>query len=94
MVMEKETFLVESVSGKWVRLPSNFRKASYVLELPNGILLNVHASNGCIELYTKAEDQVYRYSGELFLEADPKQPHQTTKIIYDSNELKRLSGAV
>lgn len=93
MSIEKDTFLVESVSGKWVRLPANFRKASYVLDLPNGVLLNVHASNGCIELYTKAENQVYRYSGEMYLEAERKPSQHATKITY-INESRRLTGAV
>lgn len=91
--MEKDTYLVESVSGKWVRLPANFRKASYVLDLPNGVLLNVHAANGCIELYTKAEDQVYRYSGEIYVEADRKPSQQATRIIY-KNESKRFTEVV
>lgn len=89
--MKRDTYLVEAVSGKWLRLPSSFRKASYVVDLPNGIALNVSLVSGRIEIYAKEEDQVYRFSGEMYLEADRQSVHNSTRIIYQ-NEPKALPG--
>jgi hypothetical protein len=89
--MKRDSYLVEAVSGRWLRLPSNFRKASYVVDLPNGIALNVSMNNGRIEIYAKEEDQIYRFSGEMYLEADRQSLYNSTKIIY-KNEPKALPG--
>lgn len=89
--MEKRPVLVEAVSGRWHKLPSTFREAAYVVDLPNGILLNVHADNGYIEIYSEADDNIYRFSGEMFLEADLKQESNGTKIVY-RNVPKEIPG--
>lgn len=87
--MEKRSVLVEAVSGRWHRLPSTFREAAYVLDLPNGILLNVHADSGYIEIYSEADDNLYHFSGEMFLEPDLKQGAHEARILY-RNEPKEI----
>lgn len=89
--MMRDSYLVEAVSGRWLRLPSSFRKASYVVDLPNGIALNVSMTSGRIEIYAKEEDQIYRFSGEMYLEADRQSVFNSTKIIY-TNEPRMLPG--
>lgn len=89
--MKRESFLVEAVSGKWLRLPSSFRKSSCVVDLPNGIALNIDLRSGCIEIYAKSEDQVYQFSGEMYLEADRKTLLNSAKIIY-RNPAQALEG--
>lgn len=89
--MKRDSYLVEAVSGRWLRLPNSFRKASYVVDLPNGIALNVSMSSGRIEIYAEEEDQVYRFSGEMYLEADRQSVFNSTRIIY-KNEPKALPG--
>lgn len=89
--MNRDSYLVEAVSGRWLRLPANFRKASCVVDLPNGIALNVSATSGRIEIYAKAEDQVYRFSGEMFLETDQQSALHPPRITY-INEPRTLPG--
>lgn len=89
--MRRDSYLVEAVSGRWLRLPNSFRKASYVVDLPNGIALNVSMSSGRIEIYAEEEDQVYRFSGEMYLEADRQSVYNSTRIIY-TNDPKALPG--
>lgn len=90
--MRRDSYLVEAVSGRWIRLPNSFRKASYVVDLPNGIALNVSMSSGKIEIYAKEEsDQIYRFSGEMYLEADRQSVNNSTRIIY-RNEPRALPG--
>jgi hypothetical protein len=89
--MKRDSYLVEAVSGRWLRLPSSFRKASYVVDLPNDIALNVSMSSGRIEIYAKEDDQVYRFSGEMYLEADRQSVYNSTKIIY-KNDPRALPG--
>ena len=90
-MMRRDSYLVEAVSGRWLRLPESFRKASYVVDLPNGIALNVSLTSGRIEIYAKEEDQVYRFSGEMYLEADRQSVYNSTRIIY-KNEPRALPG--
>lgn len=78
----KESYLVEAVSGKWLRLPASFRKASCVVDLPNGIALNVSNASGRIEIYAKAEDHIYHYSGEMILETDQESDSYTPRITF------------
>jgi hypothetical protein len=83
--MNRDSYLVEAVSGRWLRLPASFRKASCVVDLPNGIALNVSLSSGRIEIYSKAEDQIYRFSGEMALETVAQAAAlYTTKVTYKS----------
>lgn len=87
----KDSYLVEAVSGKWLRLPIGFHKASCVVDLPNGIALNVSKTSGKIEIYAQAEDQIYYFSGEMVLETDWQCPERTAKITYN-HQSKLLSG--
>ncbi|WP_438448830.1 hypothetical protein [Gorillibacterium sp. sgz5001074] len=89
--MNRDSYLVEAVSGRWLRLPNSFRKASYVVDLPNGIALNVSMTSGRIEIYAEEDDQVYRFSGEMYLEADRQSVYNSTRIIY-KNEPRALPG--
>lgn len=90
-MMQRDSYLVEAVSGKWLRLPTSFRKASCVVDLPNGIALNISFASGRIEIYAKAEDQVYRFFGEMVLEADQQSALSNTRIIH-KNEILALPG--
>lgn len=91
-MMKRDTYLVEAVSGNWLRLPSSFRKAGCVVDLPNGIALNVSWASGRIEIYAKAEDQIYRLSGEMRLEADPESSANTAARIIYTNQPQALPG--
>lgn len=78
--MNKNSYLVEAVSGKWLRLPADFRTAGCVVDLPGGIALNVSKTSSRIEIYAKAEDQVYYYSGEMVLHTE-RQPDERAPRI-------------
>ncbi|MDF2922034.1 MAG: hypothetical protein K0R57_948 [Paenibacillaceae bacterium] len=90
-MMKRDSYLVEAVSGRWIRLPESFRKASCVVDLPNGIALNVSMKSGRIEIYVQAEDQVYRLSGEMQLEKDQHSALNAARIIHH-NTAQALPG--
>jgi hypothetical protein len=91
-MMNKDSYLVEAASGRWLRLPESFRKASCVIDLPGGIALNVSCKSGRIEIYVRAEDQIYRLKGELTLEKDAQSAHPAAKITH-AHESRSFPGS-
>ncbi|GAB2692884.1 hypothetical protein ACFQWB_10610 [Paenibacillus thermoaerophilus] len=59
--------LVETVSGKWVRVPHDFEKRTCLIELPHGMLIHVQASCGIVELYSVDPEGYYVKTGAIDL---------------------------
>ncbi|MDF2961684.1 MAG: hypothetical protein K0S39_3419 [Paenibacillus sp.] len=71
----KETQIVETVSGQWLRFPNYFKKSSCLVELPNHISLNIDTRTGKVHVHKKDHNQVYQYLGEVFISASHNQIH-------------------
>lgn len=93
LMMNRDSYLAEAVSGRWLRFPEGFRKASCLVDLPGGIALNVSCRSGRIEIYVKAEDQIYRLFGELALEKDAQSAQPCAKVAR-THESRSFTGSL
>jgi hypothetical protein len=71
----KETQIVETTSGQWLRFPKGFKKSSCLVELSNRISLNIDSKTGKVHVHEKDQNQVYQYVGEVFITASQSQIH-------------------
>lgn len=74
-MLKKDTQIVETVSGTWLRFPSSFKKAHCLVELPNQLSLNINMKSGEVHVYKKDANQVYQPFGEMHLSAINQQLH-------------------
>lgn len=65
--MNKDTQLVETVAGTWIRFPNGFKKSHCLVELPDQISLNINVKDGNVNVYKKDGNNVYQYIGDVFI---------------------------
>ncbi|TVY09390.1 hypothetical protein FPZ49_14390 [Paenibacillus cremeus] len=63
--MSKDTQIVETVTGNWLRFPNSFRKFHCLVELSDQLSLNINVKSGSVHVHKKDNDQVYQQIGEL-----------------------------
>ncbi|MEK4427749.1 hypothetical protein MHB54_00665 [Paenibacillus sp. FSL M7-0802] len=71
--------LNEAISGNWHRLEQGIRKGTFLIELSDMILLNVHVSSKNVDLLVK-ENDVFRYMGDFSFEG----LEQSKKFMFHS----------
>ena len=57
--------LVEAITGKWHRLEQGLGKGTFLIELSETTLLNVHVNTKSIDIVLKDEQGVFRYMGDI-----------------------------
>ncbi|WP_201305403.1 hypothetical protein [Paenibacillus puerhi] len=67
MVRIKDTQLVETVTGTWLRFPNSFKKFNCLVELPGHLTMNINSKSGSIHIHKKDSNNVYQPLGELTL---------------------------
>ncbi|WP_064745728.1 hypothetical protein [Paenibacillus sp. UNC451MF] len=65
----KDTQIVETVSGQWLRFPNHFKKSTCLVELSNQISLNIDIKSGNVHIHKKDHNQVYQHIGDVFISA-------------------------
>jgi hypothetical protein len=63
-----EGTLTEAISGKWHRLEASIRKGTFLIELSDTLLLNVHVNTKSIDILTLDDQGVFRYLADLSFE--------------------------
>jgi len=63
----KDTQIVETVSGSWLRFPNSFKKFHCLVELPGQFMLNINAKSGNVQVHKKDSNNIYQNIGELFI---------------------------
>ncbi|ALS24439.1 MULTISPECIES: hypothetical protein [Paenibacillus] len=71
--MNKDTQIVETVAGTWLRFPNSFKKSHCLVELPDQISLNINVKNGSVNVYKKDGNHVYQYIGDVFISSTGNQ---------------------
>lgn len=61
----KDTQIVETVSGSWLRFPNSFKKFHCLVELPGQLSLNINVKSGSVQVHKKDGNNVYQSIGEL-----------------------------
>ncbi|MCR8632441.1 hypothetical protein [Paenibacillus radicis (ex Xue et al. 2023)] len=89
----KETQIVETTLGQWLRFPNGFRKSSCLVELSNHISLNIDSKTGKVHVHKKDHNQVYQYLGEVFITASHSQIHCSTLQAHISDRSESLFTA-
>ncbi|MEK8131779.1 hypothetical protein WMW72_28110 [Paenibacillus filicis] len=67
MVRIKDTQLVETVAGTWLRFPDSFKKFHCLVELPGQLTMNINSKSGSIHIHKRDSNNVYQPCGELSL---------------------------
>ncbi|XKH51362.1 hypothetical protein LG275_03955 [Chryseomicrobium palamuruense] len=62
---EDESNLVEATSGKWYRLAAGNRKGTFLIDLPNKVLLSVSVSLNNVEVFLPNEEGIYHRAGDV-----------------------------
>lgn len=97
----KDTQIVETVSGHWLRFPNHFKKSTCLVELSNQISLNIDMKSGNVHIHKKDDNQVYQHIGDLFISAnsnnqihcDVMQAHGSENMDFLFNALVPSSNA-
>ncbi|CAG7633614.1 hypothetical protein PAESOLCIP111_03483 [Paenibacillus solanacearum] len=71
----KDTQIVETVSGSWLRFPNSFKKFHCLVELPGQLLLNINAKSGNVQVHKMDSNNIYQSIGELFISTTGKDIH-------------------
>ncbi|WP_207802337.1 hypothetical protein [Paenibacillus xerothermodurans] len=74
----KDTQIVETALGQWLRFPNTFKKSSCLVELSNQISLNIDTRSGKVHVHEKDHNQVYRYVGEIHITTNNSIMHCST----------------
>ncbi|MCS7459916.1 hypothetical protein N0M98_07150 [Paenibacillus doosanensis] len=83
----KDTQIVETVSGQWLRFPNHFKKSTCLVELSNQISLNIDMKSGNVHVHKKDQNQVYQHIGDVFISASSSNQIQCN--IMQSHSLER-----
>ncbi|WP_216624688.1 hypothetical protein [Paenibacillus foliorum] len=89
----KETQIVETALGQWLRFPKGFRRSSCLVEVSSHISLNIDSKTGKVQVHKKDHDQVYQYLGEVFITAIHNQIHCSTLQAHISDRSESLFTA-
>lgn len=73
----KDTQIVETTTGQWLRFPNHFKKSTCLVELSNQISLNIDSKTGSVYVHKMDQNHVYQPVGELFISASNNQIHCT-----------------
>ncbi|WP_010496851.1 hypothetical protein [Paenibacillus elgii] len=90
--MSKDTQLVETVSGTWLRFPNGFKKFHCLVELPDQLSLNINTKSGCVHVHKKDSDNVFQYVGELHITANGSQLQCTAQAVPAKEEATENPG--
>ncbi|MBP2442533.1 hypothetical protein J3A68_004621 [Paenibacillus sp. PvP052] len=71
--MNKDTQIVETVAGTWLRFPISFKKSHCLVELPDQLSLNINVKNGNVNVYKRDGNNVYQYLGDVFITSSANQ---------------------
>ncbi|GLI10141.1 hypothetical protein YDYSG_61740 [Paenibacillus tyrfis] len=85
--MSKDTQIVETVSGTWLRFPNNFKKFHCLVELPDQLSLNINTKSGCVHVHKKDCDDVFQYVGKLYITANGNQLQCTVQAAPAKEEV-------
>jgi hypothetical protein len=69
----RETHIVETVSGSWLRFPNSFKKLHCLVELTSQISLNINIKSGSVQVHKRDANNVYQPIGELFISSSGNQ---------------------
>lgn len=61
--------LIETVSGKWVKVSAGVSRGTFAIEFDN-VLLCIRVSNKVIEFCAKDENGIYQYLGDLSFKSE------------------------
>jgi hypothetical protein len=81
-----ESYLIETATTNWLRVPKWFQKGSSLIDLPDGIAMNVQASTGEVELHAKDFEGVYRFIGSFSVQAMLDQENRKTAYVRNKYE--------
>jgi hypothetical protein len=74
-MINKDTQIVETVSGTWLRFPNSFKKFHCLVELSNQLSLNINVKSGSVHVHKKDSNNVYQHIGELLISSAGKDIH-------------------
>lgn len=67
--MMKDTQIVETVTGTWLRFPNSFKKFHCLVEMPNQLSLNINLKSGSVHIHKRDGSNVYQPVGELMIQS-------------------------
>ncbi|MCZ8514923.1 hypothetical protein O9H85_21360 [Paenibacillus filicis] len=71
----KDTQIVETITGSWLRFPNSFKKFHCLVELPNELSLNINMKSGAVHVHKIDTNNVYQPYGELVVGSVNHQLH-------------------
>lgn len=92
--MNPESFIIETVSAKWLRFPKGFQKATCIVDLPNELALNINVINGRIEVHSKKTDGVYKLVGRIHMNSRTKMKRTPLSVTSPQPQFENLSQSV
>jgi len=91
----KDTQIVETVSGHWLRFPNHFKKSTCLVELSNHLSLNIDMKTGNVHIHKKDHNQVYQHIGDLFISANSNnQIHCNVMQTHTGDATESLFSAI
>jgi hypothetical protein len=87
--MEMKSYLVETASSRWLRVPSWFQKRTCLVDLPNDLALNIQASNGKIEVYSKNTEGIYTLLETVAIEVNALPKRKVPILWLDRMPIKQ-----
>jgi hypothetical protein len=88
--MIPDSFIIETVSNKWLRFPNGFQKATCLIDLPNDLALNINVKTGKIEVHSKKSDGIYKLVGHISMNDDNRIKRRSTLPI-ERSQFKPIS---
>lgn len=86
----KDTYIVETVTGTWLRFPNSFKKFHCLVELTNQITLNINMKSGSVQVHKKDGNEVYQPIGELFISTTGNQLHCSVSSLGILERVEKL----
>lgn len=68
--MSPESYLIQTSTSNWLRVPKWFQKGTCFIDLPNDLALNIDALHGKVELHAKDKEGIYRQIGLIHIDKE------------------------
>ncbi|AEI38801.1 hypothetical protein [Paenibacillus mucilaginosus] len=65
--MRKDTQIVETAVGTWLRFPGSFKKHQCLVELSDQLSLDINLKSGLVHVHQKDGNDVFQHVGDLCL---------------------------
>jgi hypothetical protein len=87
---QKDTYIVETVTGTWLRFPNSFKKFHCLVELTNQISLNINLKSGSVHVHKRDGNDVYQPIGELFISTAGNQLQCSVSTLGLAERVERM----